>query len=178
MTYSDAVWNTAPIPTRASVNAQLNLIQVERGNEILAPVPVTYDGREQLIWMEFGEVGGGSTAWLHLVQALDSADHECTPGSSAYWDWAWNTYCLLQAALGSDEDKKLSYAYLLEDLAECSYCGNRVVEYDQVECQHELAYHAGCFDQWVAEQKADVAEGDSDEPCRKVNATEPPEAGR
>lgn len=169
MTYSDGVWNTAPIPTRASVNAQLNLIQVERGNEILAPVPVTYDGREQLIWEEFGEVGGGSTAWLHLVQALDSADEEVGPRSgAAYWDWAWNTYCLLQGALGSDEDKKLSYAYLLEDLAECAYCGNRVVEYDQVECQHDLAYHAGCFDQWVAEQASDPA----DEPCRRAVVTQ------
>ena len=166
MSYSDAggVRSTMPIPSRASINSQLNLIQVERGNEVLAPVPVTYDGREQLIWAEFGEVGGGSTAWLHLVMALASADEECTPGSESYWDWAWNTYCNAQASLGTPEDRRLSYAYLLEDLNQCAYCGNRVVEYDQVECQHELAYHAGCFEVWVAEQESDP----DDEPCEKV----------
>lgn len=166
MAHSDAGTGCSPTPSRASINAQLNLIQVERGNEVLAPVPGTLDGREQLIWAELAEVGGGSTAWLHLVEALASADTECTPGSASYWDWAWNTYCNAQASIGTPEDKALSYAYDLSELSECSYCGNRVVEYDQVECQHDLAYHAGCFDQWVAEQASDP----DDERCAVTGA--------
>jgi len=150
------------LPSRQEINAQLNLIQVDRGNEILAPVPVTFDGREQLVWAELSQVGGGSTAWINLVTALDSADTEVfdtganptTPPPASYWDWAWNTYQLAQSELGF-EDQKLSMAYDLSELSICSYCGNRVVEYDQVECQHELPYHAGCLEQWRSEQTAD-----------------------
>lgn len=109
-------------------------LELERDAEDLAE-PGSGDPREDLVLSEFAEVAGGSTAWVNLLLALDSADTEVgevdllaaksdARGVAAYWEWAWNTYCLAQAEVGpaESEARRLSVAYNLEDLPRCKWC--------------------------------------------------------
>ena len=136
----------------------------------LAPVPGPgADGRESLVWAEFAEVAGGSTAWANLVLALNSADEEIgyledlsatgdMRSVSAYWDWAWNAYSHLMAQVGDpdSETRRLAVAYNLDELAECGWCQTPDVDGNMRQFEKQdgsmAPYHTGCLAEMLREQ--------------------------
>lgn len=96
----------------------------------LAPVPDVEAGSwEGRVWAEFNRVGGGSSAWLSLVGAIETATtfYDDRVADTVDWAAAWSLY---EQALGelSPSDARLAEAYDLEELPECRWCNTRDTE--------------------------------------------------
>lgn len=162
----------AVLPSRTELEDPLvDRLSRERAAEDAqtAPLPDSGDGREELVWAEFAEVGGGSTAWINLLIALDSADTEVgeielltakgeTSSQAAYWDWAWNTYQLAMSEVGpaESEARRLAVAYNLEELAQCGWCETPAVSGGMRQFEKAdgtmASYHLGCLAESLREQ--------------------------